>query len=247
MTNMVGTRANFGVIIPSTNTVVESEYYDMRPSGVSFHAGRIWIQDAGLGSDDEFEQFLVHLREQLGTAVRDVMTCLPDYLIMGMSAETFWGGAAGNERFEKWIQDLSGLSVSTGASACQQALHAYGARRIGVITPYQSVGDEQVRQFFTDLGFDVVAVNGLKCATATGIAEVDVAVIEQAFLAVDGPDVDALVQAGTNLSAVRVAAKLEPKLGKPVLAINAATLWHALRTNGIDDRFDGFGSLLREH
>ena len=29
--------------------------------------------------------------------------------------------------------------------------------------------------------------------------------------------------------------------------INAATLWHALRANGIRDRFAGFGSLLREH
>jgi maleate isomerase len=247
MTNVVGPRGTFGVIVPSTNTVVESEYYDMRPAGVSFHAGRIWIEDEGLGSDDDFEQFLVRLREQLATAVRDVMTCRPDYLIMGMSAETFWGGAAGNERFEQWIHELSGLSVSTGASACKQALQAYGARRIGVITPYQSVGDEQVRQFFTDLGFDVAAVHGLKCPTATSIAEVDAATIEQAFLSVDGPDVDALVQAGTNLSAVRVAAELERKLGKPVLAINAATVWHALRTNGIDDRIEGYGSLLSEH
>jgi maleate isomerase len=32
-----------------------------------------------------------------------------------------------------------------------------------------------------------------------------------------------------------------------VLAINAATLWHALRSNGITDQMRGFGSLLREH
>jgi len=247
MVNVVGPRATFGVIIPSTNTVVESEYYEMRPPGVSFHAGRIWIEDEDLGSDDNFEEFLVRLREQLATAVRDVMTCHPDYLIMGMSAETFWGGAAGNARFEAWIRELSGLSVSTGASACQLALNEYGARRIGVITPYQSVGDEQVRQFFTDLGFEVAGVHGLKCPTATSIAEVPASTIEEAFLSVDGPDVDALVQAGTNLSAVHVAPELEARLGKPVLAINTATLWHALRTNGIDDRFDGFGSLLAEH
>jgi len=32
-----------------------------------------------------------------------------------------------------------------------------------------------------------------------------------------------------------------------VLAINAVSLWHALRTNGIPDQMRGFGSLLREH
>ena len=40
---------------------------------------------------------------------------------------------------------------------------------------------------------------------------------------------------------------MERRLDKPVVAINAATLWHALRANGIPDRFAGFGSLLREH
>jgi maleate isomerase len=35
-------------------------------------------------------------------------------------------------------------------------------------------------------------------------------------------------------------------LDKPVLAINTATYWHALRQNGIDDRISGFGSLLED-
>ena len=34
---------------------------------------------------------------------------------------------------------------------------------------------------------------------------------------------------------------------KPVLAINTATYWYALRDSGIDDPVDGFGSLLAEH
>ena len=63
----------------------------------------------------------------------------------------------------------------------------------------------------------------------------------------DGPDVDAIVQAGTNLSMVRLADEAERWLGKPVIAINAATFWHALRACGISDRFAGYGSLLREH
>jgi hypothetical protein len=60
----------------------------------------------------------------------------------------------------------------------------------------------------------------------------------------DGDDVDAIVQIGTNLSMVRLAAAAEMWLGKPVIAINTATYWHALRANGIEDRADGFGRLL---
>ena len=62
----------------------------------------------------------------------------------------------------------------------------------------------------------------------------------------DGPDVDAIIQVGTNLSMTRLAAAAELWLGKPVIAINTATYWHALRTNGIDDKIQGFGRLM-EH
>jgi len=62
----------------------------------------------------------------------------------------------------------------------------------------------------------------------------------------DGPEVDAIIQVGTNLSMVRLAAEAEDWLGKPVIAINTATYWHALRANGIADRLNGFGRLLSD-
>jgi len=247
MTTVVSERVTFGVIVPSTNTVVEAEYNQIRPAGVSYHAGRIYIPNEDLDSDEMFESFLEDLRTEMGKAIRDVVTCKPDYLIMGMSAETFWGGAAGNERFIKWVAEQSGLEVSTGASACKAALDAVGAKRIAVITPYQPVGDEQVRGFFEDMGFEVARVEGMKCPTATSIADVTAEEVRQAFLDVDGDDVDALVQCGTNLAVAAIAPGLEAELGKPVIAINVATVWHALRQNGITDRIPGYGMLLEDY
>ena len=43
---------------------------------------------------------------------------------------------------------------------------------------------------------------------------------------------------------VRLAAAAEMWLGKPIIAINTATYWHALRASGIKDRMEGFGRLL---
>jgi maleate isomerase len=247
MTTVLAPRGVFGVIVPSTNTVVEDEYYRFRAPGVSFHAGRILISNAALDSDETFEIFLEDLRGQIAAAVRSVLTCEPDYLVMGMSAETFWGGVEGNAEFERMISELSGgLPLTTGATATHEVLTRLGARRIGVITPYQPVADEQVRGFFTELGYDVAGVHGLKCGSATSIAEVTPEEIRAAFAAVDGPDVDALVQAGTNLPVISVADELERELGKPVIPINAATLWHAYRSNGITDRIEGAGRLLAE-
>ena len=57
----------------------------------------------------------------------------------------------------------------------------------------------------------------------------------------------AIVQVGTNLSMVKLAAMAELWLGKPVIAINTATYWHALRAVGIHDKKAGMGSLMEIH
>ena len=62
----------------------------------------------------------------------------------------------------------------------------------------------------------------------------------------DGPDVDAIIQVGTNMSMMRLAGFAETWLRKPVISINAATYWHALRANGIADKVQGFGRLLED-
>ena len=60
------------------------------------------------------------------------MTAEPDYMVMGMSSETFWGGVEGNRQFIQQIKALSGgLGVATGAEACERALHRLGAKRSG--------------------------------------------------------------------------------------------------------------------
>lgn len=245
---MLGQRERFGVIIPSTNTVVEHDLTMIRPDDVTFHSGRMWIEHPNLGNDEDFEALLGQIRASIVTAVRDIVTCKPTYMLMGMSAETFWGGVEGNASFERRVSEMSGgLRVSTGASACRDALRAFGCERISVFSPYQPIADVQVGTFFREAGFDVRRITGLRCPSATAIAEVTPERLEDVVAELDGDDVDAIVQVGTNLSFVRQAADLERRLAKPVIAINVATLWHALRACGIDDRIAGFGRLLEEH
>jgi maleate isomerase len=248
MPDAVGYRMKFGVIVPSTNTVVEADYNQLALHGVTFHAGRMYIGQPVMDSDATFQAILEQIRGSIGVAIRDVMTCKPDYMIMGMSSETFWGGVAGNTAFIERVRAQSGLNVSTGASACRAALERYGVTRIAVLSPYHAIADKQVTGFFQEAGFEVVRFKGLRCPTATSIAEVTEAPLRKILgEELNGPDVEAIVQVGTNLSMVRLADEAERWLGKPVLAINAATLWHALRASGITDQQQGFGSLLREH
>ncbi len=252
MTDSLGYRMKFGVIAPSTNTSVQPEFDAMAPEGVTNHMARIMIPDMPVNNDDDFNKLLDAIVSTQDEAVERVKTCAMDHLVMGMSAETFWDGLDGSKKLQKHMEQVAGTGVTMGSDACQAALKAmsdqYGEiKRIAVITPYMPVGDKNVQKFFEDIGFDVKAVLGLKCRSPVLIAHTSEAQLRDAIKEVDGDDVDAIVQAGTNLAMARLAAVAEDWLQKPVIAINTATYWHALRTNGIEDKVQGFGSLLSVH
>jgi len=198
-----------------------------------------------LRNDDDFTRLIDTVRREIMAAIDRVMTCEPDYLVMGMSSETFWDGLDGSERLKERVEARAGVKVTMGSDAARQALQCYGdIKRIAVVTPYMPVADAQVRRFFADCGYEVVRLDGLKCASPVLIAHVSEAELRDAVRRIDGPDAEAIVQVGTNLAAARLAASAEFWLGKPVIAINTATYRWALRSNNIADRITGFGSLL---
>lgn len=247
MTNRVGERATFGVVVPATNTVVEHDFNAVGPRGVTFHSARIPMGSEDITTDEEFEALMSRVDASVDDATEQAAAVNPDHMIMGMSSETFWEGVEGNTSFEARVRNLTDTNVTTGAAATEAALSALGARQIAFLTPYQPVGDEKVRQYAEEAGFDVKSVLGLRCESATSIAEVREPILIEALRELHAPELDAIVQVGTNLSMLRLAAEAKRWLGTTTIAINEAILWHALREVGISDQFDQFGPLLRNH
>ncbi len=247
MRDVLGWRCKFGVMGPSTNTVVQPDFDMMRPPGVTNHYSRIFTPNAQAVSNETFMAGTQVIGENTLDAVRSVMTCSPDYLVMGMSAVTFYGGAKGADEFQAKVEKEAGVRISIGSHSCTAALKTYGGvKRIAILSPYYPVANEQAKRYFTDSGFEVVRDLYLACKSWTGIAEVPPSVLREKLIELDGDDIDAILQIGTNLSMVRLAAAAEMWLGKPVIAINTATYWHALRQNKIMDKIPGLGRLLEE-
>jgi len=248
MGDVLGWRKKFGVIGPSTNTIVQPDFDDLRPVGVTNHYSRIVIQDANAISDETFMAGTVEISENTADAVRGVLSAKPDYLVMGMSAVTFYGGAEGGEEWKRRLEEVAGLSLSIGSEALVKAIQAYGQhiKKVAFLSPYFPVANREVGNYLSDFGYSVVRETCLRCPSWTAIAEVPEQRLVETLKALDGDDVDALLQVGTNLSMVRLAAAAERWLDKPVIAINTATYWHALRANGIEDKGFGFGRLLEE-
>ena len=84
--DVLGFRRKLGVMAPSTNTIVQPDFDDMRPLGVTNHYSRIFTPNTTALSNDTFKAGIDTIGSNVMDAIRSVMTCEPDYLVMGISA-----------------------------------------------------------------------------------------------------------------------------------------------------------------
>jgi len=246
MPDQRGWKLKIGTVVPSTNTIVQPDFDDLRSDGITTHVARIGIPNMAINSDDDFDKMVRLSEADLVAAVDRVMTAAPGLLIVGMSSLIVWDGYEASLARREMLEKRTGVPVTGGSFAVAAALEKLGAKRIAILSPYMPVADRHISQFFADLDYEVVNFIGLKCPSPVAIAEVTNEELSKALDEIDGPDVDAIVQFGTNLHFMRQAEAEEQKRGKPVIAINSVSYWHGLRTVGIEDRFEGYGQVLRE-
>ena len=251
-------RRKFGLVIPATNTSMEHELWSIIGAnqgpgglqGVGLHTANVVTPRPQLRTADDLREYKRQFLEGLSSAVETARLAEPQYMLMGMSLEHILVGLEEVRGPVAAIESSSGLSWATWHDGIRAALDAYGARRIGLLTPFDQRGNESAIRMFLDMGYDVVASVGFSCANALHIAHVPDWAKEKAILellATPANRLDAVVQCGTNMSLIQVSERLEPLLGIPVLGINAVIFWYALRENGLEGPLAGGGRLLREH
>lgn len=249
-------RRRFGLLIPATNTTMESELWNIVVrnrehglDGVGIHTSLVRTPKPDLGSPEGRERYGRDFLAGVAEAVSGVMLASPQYLILGMSLEHIVAGIEPIRATTDQLVKVSDLSWATWQDASKAALDRFGARRIGLITPFDRLGNESAARMFRDMGFEVVSTFGFACANAQHIAHIPDEAKERVvleLLATKANRLDAVVQCGTNMGMVAVAERLEPKIGIPILGINATLLWYALRETGIATPVRHAGRLLRE-
>ena len=142
--------------------------------------------------------FIETIRPTIPLAMRDILTGEVDYIMMGLLAETFWGGLEGNAEFVAYLREVMrpDMDLTTGANAVQAALSKFEVKNISVVSPYQPIDDEQVLRFFKESGFNVISNIGLRCDTATSISHtLQKDVLQCVLNDLDGDNVEATAEA----------------------------------------------------
>ena len=248
MRDYLAWRLAFGVTTPSTNTVVQPEYDDMRPAGVTNHLARMVIPDMPIRSNEDFDQSIRLIDAALEDAVDRVMDCKPNAFILGISALSIWGGnQTWCEVLKRRVRAVAGfdIPVALAADAVIEALKRHGIKKnIAVMEPYYPSIEPRMQGLLAPHGYQIVRFNHMRGKSPASYSILTARDMIEAIKAVDGPDVEAIVQFGANLPMARLADEAERWLDKPVISVNVATYWHACRMNGIDDKLYGFTQLF---
>ena len=250
-------RRRFGLLIPATNTIMEHELWSLLVAngaaagvdGVGLHTTTVITPKPDISTPEGVAEFRAGFLSGLESAVQTAALARPQYMIMGLSLEHIIVGLEPIRETMASIHRQSGLSWATWHDAVQAALRLLGAKRIGILTPFEAGGNASATRMFNDMGIEVVASVGLTATDLRHLAHLPDHAKEQAIvevLATPANRLDAVVQCGTGMSMLNVIDSLEARTGVPIVAINPTMLWYALRENGFGLALHGAGRLLRE-
>ncbi|MCR9134926.1 MAG: hypothetical protein NXI27_02975 [Alphaproteobacteria bacterium] len=234
MPDTLAPRAVIGVMTPAMNTVVQPELELLRPDGVTNQ-----MQRFRLGGDS--------VSDDLPEEAEKLLDCGPRAIAVGLTTDA---GPGGPEKLSKRCEAVSkqiGVPLISASYADYAALRRLGARRIGIVTPFDAEVDAVVKANAEAADFQVVAIKGTRAPTLPAICETSLSDIRNVFADVAAAECDAILQVGTALPVVALIEELEDAHGKPIVACNAAVYWQTLRHVGITDPIRGFGRLLEQH
>ena len=235
MPDRFGPRGTVAIIIPLQNANMQPEYAAMQPEGINNQIYRFDISAHGNASG-----------AILG-AVPGTLLCWPDMIISAVSLEMHaWSRQRQADFRDAFADQAQGTPFALATDATESALRTLGAKRIGVLAPMSVENSKSAQAYFEAAGFEVPYTTSLEIKRSEDIIKVTADQIQAGFEAIDHADVDTLLHVGGALGIVGMIEDLEAHFSKPVVSVNAATYWFALRRHGITDPLPGFGRLLMQ-
>jgi maleate cis-trans isomerase len=228
-----------GLLVPSSNSTVEVEFYRALPQDVSVHIGRLPITQVDPDS-------IAGMIDPLETESKKLASANVDVIVLGAAAPSFLKGIGYDREVAQRITKATGKPATTASTALLQSLKALGATRIALGTAYSTKVNEIAIAFLRGNGIEVVKTECLGYVDNLEIGRLDVQTAYDLGRRIACPEAQAIAFLCTNWQSMAIIDRLERDTGLAVLTSTQFSVWAALKTIGYPGRIEGYGRLLRE-
>lgn len=221
-----------GVIVPSSNTVLEPETIALLPAdrSVTAHFARFRVTD--ISSDpSSLAQFE---RDAVTAAARQLADAKVDLILWSGTAAS-WLGFAWDADLVRAVESETGIRATTAVRAINEALKDADAGTIGLVTPYVASLESRIVENYRQIGIETVSSERLDLTENTAYADVPPDTVAEMVRNVARAKIrpDAVVIMCTNLAGASVSPGLAGELGCPVLDSVRVATEHGLRFLGV--------------
>lgn len=214
-----------GMMVPSSNTVVEQETAKLLPfdGSVTTHVSRLRIVQIS-GDEESRRQFEL---TQFCTAAQLLADAKVDLILWNGTAAS-WLGTDWDQRLIETVEAQTGIPTTTSIVAVNDALARLGARRIGLVTPYVEGLETPIIENYAAMGIRVAASVRRDLTENTAYAAITPDEIADMVREVARADVDAVLVLCTNLAGSSIVPALQEELEVPILDSVRVSLEHCL-------------------
>ena len=208
-----------GLMVPSSNSVMEPDFYRRLPLNVSLHTARMYLEDVTVAVEERM------LDEFTMPAAKDLSTMHPHVVVFGCTSA---GALRGREYDRKMCAEISTVTkcpVVSVIESVNEALAATGAKKVLILTPYIDELNQRIRRSVEDTGLEVINIFGLGIIENSAIGQVSVdKIVQFAKEKIQGLNPDCLFFSCTNFQAMEALPRLKEAFDLPMVTSNQAAL-----------------------
>ena len=212
-----------GLLVPSTNSVMEPDFYRHLPPSVSLHTARMHLEETTVAGEERMLDKFIFL------AATDLSTVHPHVVVFGCTSA---GSLRGREYDQKMCAKISKITNSPVVSVIEsvnEELAAIEAKSVLVLTPYVDELNQRIKRSIEETGRKVIGIFGLGITDGFALAQVDVdKIVQFAKEKVQGLNPDCLFVSCTDFRAMEALPQLKAVFGPRVVTSNQVALKKSL-------------------
>jgi maleate isomerase len=219
-----------GLIVPSSNTVMEPDFHQQIGRTAIVSTTRIFLEEVTR------EEELRMLENDLPKATDLIRTTAPDVVIFGCTSAGALGTLAHDREIGERIRQGAGAPAVTVLEAVLTQVRAIDPRKLAVFTPYTEDLTNSIASSLTEAGYPPVKAVGMGIRGNLDIGRVPPSeVIRFVESQLKGCSPDCVFLSCTNWRSVEAIEPLQRELGMPVVTSNQAAM-DAVRRVGAGGR-----------